>query len=842
IILADHPAGLNSTSNYIATQKIFANYSAFVQDIDSGESDQIFDINFVDNTDIDYVNVSEVSGSQYRWYKYNSSLGKWELQIELTDSFVDPFYLHKDDQWIVSVRPRDRYGYFGQWKNSSSITIGNSYPMVAGFDWRTLKPTTSDDLEFEFLYQDWDNDPQVESMTLILWYKNGLLIAGTENSTILTSDYFIKNDNISVIIRPFDGTNWALYNYTSAIIRIMNSAPTATNVSLIPSEAYTNNFLNLSWTFSDTDITDNQTTDWIIIWERSGVVVSALENQTIVPAIYLIKGETWKATLWVNDGTNYSITGYTSNNNTVVTILNSKPVLTGIGFDGISSGTSYRDTGLKTNWNYTDADSDVQADFQTYWYRNDGSGLFILQSAYTNNTEVPISALTKGHSWYVVILIFDGDFTNGWSTNLTSSVINIINKPPTITSLEYSFDPSTSQVEVDIRVSEFFIEDEDITIMYAFNDIDSDQDLSRIQWFKDVTGNGSWVEMETFENLTIIPFQNTTAGESWYCVLTPSDGSNISSQVSSSVIFIESRPVIHDYWHSAITEGEEANDAKYEISVEVTDVAHSMDELRVEFSFQYTDNITDLVYVSTATSDNFWTLYYQVPIASLDQYLGTVVNVVIKTIATVEYPSGPQVIQFDIITQILFNFTIEDLTAPRVVEDLTHFTFDDPNNPSNITFYTGVLEYASEISDVSVFYYFKEVTNESNLAGFGSSLAQTDADSYRTASMTYHNTTTEGIPMYKVTVPFDHNGTSRDILYYLVTTDSANNTVVAYNILRDNPELVSQTRFNFVSPGIDPTLVLLIVGVTVLIAIFGSLVYVKFIRKPELVGLDKDLV
>ncbi|MHA2329892.1 MAG: hypothetical protein ACXACR_15350, partial [Candidatus Hodarchaeales archaeon] len=219
IILADHPEGINGTSNYVATQKIFVNYSAFVEDIDSGESDPIFDISIEDNTDIEYVNVSEVSGSQYRWYEYNTSLGQWELQVELTDSFVDPYYLHKDDQWKASVRPRDRYGYFGQWKNSSSITIGNSFPMVAGYTWRTSKPTTSDDLEFDFIYQDWDNDPQVESMILVLWFKNGLLISGSENSTILTSDYFIKNDNISVIIRPFDGTNWALYNYTSPVIR-----------------------------------------------------------------------------------------------------------------------------------------------------------------------------------------------------------------------------------------------------------------------------------------------------------------------------------------------------------------------------------------------------------------------------------------------------------------------------------------------------------------------------------------------------------------------------------------------------------------------------------------------
>jgi hypothetical protein len=842
IILADHPAGINGTSNYVATQRIFVNYSAFVQDNDAGESDQIFDISLVDNLNIEFVNVSEVSGSQYRWYKYNTSSGKWELQVELTDSFVDPYYLHRDEQWIVSVRPRDRYGYFGQWKNSSAITIGNSYPLVAGFDWRNLKPTTIDDLAFDFLYQDWDNDPQVESMTLILWFKNDLLIAGTENSTILTSDYFIKNDNISVIIRPSDGTNWALYNYTSSVIRIMNSAPTATNVSLTPVEVYANNFLNLTWTFSDADVADNQTTEWIIIWERSGVIITELENQTIVPNVCLTKGETWKATLWVHDGINYSITGYTSNNNTVVTILNSRPVLTAIGFDGISSETIYRDSGLKTIWNYTDIDSDVQADFQTYWYCNNGSGLFILQPAYTNSTEVPVAALTKGHSWYVLISIFDGDSTNGWSATLASGIVTIINKPPTITALEYSFDTSASQVEVDIRTTEFFVEDEDITIVYAFTDIDSDSDHSRIQWFKDDTGNGSWIEIEAFENLTSVPFQNTTAGESWYCVLTPSDGINISTQASSSVIFIESRPVIHDYWYSAITEGEEANDVKYEVSIEVTDAAHSMDELRVEFSFTYFDNFTDVIFISTATTGNFWNISYQVPIVEVHKYLGTTVFVAVKTIATVDYNAGAQPIKYDIITQTDYNFTIEDLTAPRVVEDLTRFTFDDPNNPSNITFYTGVLEYASEITDVSVFYYFKEITNESTLAGFGASMAQTDAASYRMASMTYHNTTSDGIPMYKVTVPFDHNSTSRDILYYIVTTDNANNTVVAYDILRDNPELVSQTRFNFVPPGIDPTLVLFIVGVTVLVAIFGSLVYVKFIRKPELVGLDKELV
>ncbi|MHA2109371.1 MAG: hypothetical protein ACW99R_16825, partial [Candidatus Hodarchaeales archaeon] len=72
--------------------------------------------------------------------------------------------------------------------------------------------------------------------------------------------------------------------------------------------------------------------------------------------------------------------------------------------------------------------------------------------------------------------------------------------------------------------------------------------------------------------------------------------------------------------------------------------------------------------------------------------------------------------------------------------------------------------------------------------------------------------------------------------------DSSGNSGIAYDILRDDPNRVSETKFNYTPPGIDPIFVVLIVGVTILIAVFGSLVYVKFIRKPEIVGLDRELV
>ncbi|UCG00673.1 MAG: hypothetical protein JSW11_13765, partial [Candidatus Heimdallarchaeota archaeon] len=267
------------------------------------------------------------------------------------------------------------------------------------------------------------------------------------------------------------------------------------------------------------------------------------------------------------------------------------------------------------------------------------------------------------------------------------------------------------------------------------------------------------------------------------------------------------------------------------------------EDFKVEFTIKYYDNVTDSDYFDKASIGNLWNLHYQIPIEKLEKYLETTVVIVVKAIATVEYNSSENLRQYDIISQVTFNLTVKDLTPPRVKKELTRYKLDDPSNPTEIAFYTGILEYGSDITDVSIYYYFREASNETtqSLAGLGSSISQEEAELYRKASMVYHNTTTDGVPIYKVTVPFDHNGTSRDILYYIVTTDSAGNSGIAYDIL-DDPDRISETRFNYISAGIEPTFVLLIVGITIFVAIFGSVVYVKFIRKPELVGLDKELV
>jgi hypothetical protein len=707
-ILADHP---NGTFIYSAIFPIYLNYTLLIVDIDSGESDDVFDVEFQANSDVQYANISENIGAQYRWFKYNSTSGKWELQEELTSSVVSEYYLSKDEQWMGSVRPRDNYGYFGAWVNTSSIIIGNSYPEIRDFNWLVSSPTTSDDLFFSFDYFDWDGDPIVMSETFILWFKNGLIINGVENNSILSSLYFVKGDEISVIIRPFDGTNWAVTNYTSASIFIVNSRPTVTSTDLLPVNINGNNVLNLNWSYFDID-GDPEHSSYRLHWYKNGENQTSLANLISIPAEYLSNDDLWQAQLWVYDGTNYS-------------------VMLGI----------------------------------------------------------PI--LTK------------------------------------VLSLEFVFDEQSSQVDPGIRYDEFYVVDENITISYLFT-IPNDAENSRIQWYKKV--NDTWIEQVALENLTMVSYGETVIGEQWYCTITPFDALTGYSwfSINSSVMTVESRPIMVSEMNDVMTTMNDT-ECHYIFDIITEDLKNEISSVELSFN----DTFLEVADPSLLKEDE-WKVDFEITDSLVKSYLNSIMVVKIKIITEVEY-SGQK---FEIYSLYTFNFTVRDEVAPRVTEP--RWIYDNADDPTNITFFAGVLDHGSDITGVTLYYYFKETNTTQN--GNGASISQLANYDYRSTEMVYHNTTASGVPIYSITVPFDHNGTSREILYYIMTADSSGNSGVAYDIIRDEPDRIPETTFYYKPPGIDPMLVILIVGVTIIIAIFGSLVYVKFIRKPELIGLDKELV
>jgi hypothetical protein len=577
---------------------------------------------------------------------------------------------------------------------------------VNGFTWFNLAPTTNDDLQFDFEYFDYDNDPLDYLNTLILWYKNGLLITGTENQTVLTHDHFVKNDNISVIIRPYDGTNWAASNFSSQAITIVNTSPTAFNVTLTPIVLNGSTVIYLNWTFTDAD-DDQESDQFIIRWTINGIPSSNYIDYRFIPIEATMNGEQWEATLSVFDGTNYS----------------------------------------------SDITRSIEAKRLTY---------------------------------------------------------------------EFIFDDPNNRVPQE-REDEFYVEDENLVVNFYFSTT-NDAFNSRIQWFKRIE-NDSWTEMGLLENQTTIPYLSTAVGEQWQCLITPFDGNYVWSPINSSMITIESKPIIATQPENIVIANSDI-EGHYNFTINTTDERNEISEVHYVLLNDSFSGYASLV------NGSEWSLDYQIPKDLFRDYLHSTISGQVRVYSTVSYNGN----EFQINTYLNFNFTVEDNAAPRVVNP--GWALDDPQNPTNITFSAGVIEYGSDITEVLLYYYFRPFTEDNTSVGIGSSIQETE---WRTIKMVFHNTSND-VHTYLITVLFDHNNTNREVIYKIYTTDSAGNSHFAYDIELHDPDRIGETRFNYTTPGIELTLVLLIVGITIIIAIFGSVIYVKFIRKPELVGLDKELV
>jgi hypothetical protein len=475
---------------------------------------------------------------------------------------------------------------------------------------------------------------------------------------------------------------------------------------------------------------------------------------------------------------------------------------------------------LYLNWTYSDADGDPENVSRIIrWYKNG-----VYQSTFDNQHYIPLNYTSNDEIWKVDLQVYDGS-----DYSIIYNDLEIITKSLRI---NYIFDVERSQIDPNVRINEFFVEDENLTISYFFTSIGDAID-SRIQWFSK-SENGTWVERTEFEGNTLIESGFINPGENWYCLITPFDGEFIWSQVNSSIISIESRPGILSLPEEIVfpmndTEGH------YTLKVDASDLLN--DIATVEFTFN--DSTTEIHYATHLGNDT-WLINFQLPINDFENLMNTVLVGNVKVISTVDYGQ-----YFEIYSTLSFNFTIKDNAPPRVLD--AFFNRNEDINPTNLIFYANIQEYGSGISEVILSYYFEPANrSEQNYGGLGSFTTQEGTPVWLNADMVYHNTSyinNEVFYVYRITVPFNSNGTNWNVIYRILTSDNAGNeNPFAFDILSQDPDRVDRDVIIYTSPGIDPTLVLLIVGITILIAIFSSLVYVKVIRKPELVGLDRELV
>ncbi|MFW9779766.1 MAG: hypothetical protein ACFFE8_13005, partial [Candidatus Heimdallarchaeota archaeon] len=730
-------------------------------------------------------------GSEYRWFRNRS--GIITSVAALTGKTTVPAtYTERGDLWWVEVKPQDLQGDFGIAANSTKISISNTAPYLTTVSWEQSSFYTSDDLLFTYSFADHDQS-DIEQGSIIEWYRNGINQTGFFNFAGIPSQNTTKTEEWFARIKVYDGNLYSAWYYLPNIT-IANTAPVAYNILLAPLSATADQDLVVSWNYTDADNDSQQAPS--IRWYKNDVLQPNLNNLDTINSGNLSKNDIWYVILEVYDGNAYSAQQISSS----IPILNSPPILTNVVLwnNNDLSNTTFSDGSISIYYfNYTDVDNDLIDPTGLYilWYR-DG----IYESLYDNQTTLSSVILQKGYTWAVIIQIVDIDGTI-WSNNLTSQSISVINKAPDI--LEFSY--------VGNEYSGFVVEDEGINISLATIDVDiGDDDFSFIRWYI----NG--VYQPQYDNIMQIEPNHTSPGEIWTAIVTPSDG--IDNGASRSlVILIESRPKIEDF----DVEIEQDIDGHFTFSLRVNDTRNEVLTVVYQITLNGTElDVTRILNAANATGH--WVFDYHL---SDIMYYNT--EAMIKV--TAESSVGIRSVES-------FNYTLIDGVAPRVSNQGLGVRFvKNGNNPTYLSFYADIEEYGSGVANITLHYYYN-ATNQVSNGGQGSSLLQK-----YTAVMMGYNGTENNVLIYAATVPFPQDGLNYEVLYWVSTQDlNGNINPIAFDI-NEFPDRIKNEEIVRSLGGL-PEWVLLVAALAVFLIFMGSVTYIRFFRKPELIGLDKELV
>ncbi len=427
------------------------------------------------------------SGTTIHWYNQGTQDPSKDNQMSIS--------VVKGDSWSVEVTPSDGQDS-GSMMSAGPVSVVNAAPQALNVQLTPTSPDETSTLTASYQYSDPDQDTE-STGTSIVWYLDGTQVAELDDTNTVSSLMTRSGDQWQFSVVPHDGTD-AGSEVTSNLIIIgsSNNAPTIPSALIAPSTPATNDDLDATWTFSDSNSGDSQL-DFEINWYRDGIHVPEFDGVDLLPNSETIRGESWYYIVSVSDGIDWS-SPFTAQG---VTISNTAPIVTDVRL-GPEIATSSDE--LQILVNYSDLDDDSESSPTIRWYRNGQ-----LQTSHTNALTIPASSTQRGDEWSVRYTPNDG---TAFGVETHSSGLTIDNSLAMVTSISLT-ENSTALLPLELNIET--------------SDADNDEVTMNIQWMRDGFHVG------TLDNVTTVTTEWLAVGQSWTASVILNDGFEFSPMVTS---------------------------------------------------------------------------------------------------------------------------------------------------------------------------------------------------------------------------------------------------------------------------------------------------------------------
>jgi hypothetical protein len=295
-------------------------------------------------------------------------------------SSQDGFYrynaipLQRGETYYGQVRVVDAASRTSDWATFSFLY--NSLPSVTNVVISPAIPAVTDNLLLTYTFSDSDGD--VESGSVIRWFKDGVYQKQFDNATEIKSQYLQNGEIWMADVYPNDGYEFG-ERVSSSFVKITKTAVTVSNVKVLPSAPNTDDVLKVDYLISDVLELENVYIRWFV----NGKIQSSFDDERFIKPD-VSAGDVVRVEVRANDGATY-----VSSEN--VTIVDSDFVVTDITIDGRIEPLDVTSVTPAVKW----------IRYVTFY---EGSNIYsVVYDHERENFTIPANLLERGKDYYISI-------------------------------------------------------------------------------------------------------------------------------------------------------------------------------------------------------------------------------------------------------------------------------------------------------------------------------------------------------------------------------------------------------------------------------------------------------